>query len=93
MKTLPNFMRLYIGKKGHRGIRLTFPLVLLYLLLLLLAIILLPLLLIATIVLLPWGWGWSLLLIYPRFYALLCALKELEVDIEDKKQNFYVSFK
>ncbi len=93
MKAPPMIIRLHISKGGSRGIRLCLPLVLVYIPLLLLTMILLPLLLVAAILLFPWGWGSSLLLIYPRLYALLCALKELEVDIEDSAQKFYISLK
>ena len=40
-----------------------------------------------------WQWSRSLLLVYPRFYALLCALKEFEVDVADNEQRFYISLK
>ena len=93
MKAPPMIIRLRMKKKGSRGIRLCLPMILVYIPLFLLAIILLPILLIATILMLPWGWGWRILLLYPRFYALLCALKELEVDVEDKEQRFYISLK
>ena len=93
MKTPPMIIRLRIKKEGSRGIRLCLPLLLIYIPLFLLALILLPILLVATILLYPWQWSRSLLLIYPRFYALLCALKELEVDIEDKEQRFHISLK
>jgi len=93
MKVPPMILRLRIRKKGSRGIRLWLPLILVYILLFVLALILLPILLVAAILLFPWGWSRSLLLIYPRIYALLCALKEFEVDVEDSEQCFYISLK
>ncbi|MFC1847017.1 hypothetical protein ACFLYS_03055 [Chloroflexota bacterium] len=75
------------------GIRLWLPLVIIYLPLLLLALLLLPLLLLVALLLLPWGWSRAVILLYPRMYALLCALKELEVDIQKEDEIFYISFK
>ena len=92
MKAPPMIIRLRMNKKGSRGLRLCLPLLLIYIPLLLLAIILLPLVLIAAILMLPWG-GMRFLLLYPRFYALLCALKELEIDVADNNQCFYISLK
>ena len=93
MNAPPMIMKMRIKKRGHRGIWLWLPLFLVYLPLFLLALVLLPVILIVAIVLIPWGLSRTLFLMLPRFYAVLCALKELEVDVEDNKQGFYISFK
>ncbi len=90
MKAPPMIIRLRMKKNGSRGFRLCLPMLLIYIPLFLIGLILLPLILIVAILMLPWG-GWRFMLFYPRFYALLCALKELEVDIEDKEQIFFIS--
>ena len=93
MNAPPLILRFPAKKLGRMGIRLCIPLILVYIPLLLLALLLLPLLLLAVLLLLPWGWSRVAILIYPRFYALLCALKELKVDVENKEQRFYISLK
>jgi hypothetical protein len=93
MNTPPLILRFRAKKAGRMGIRLYLPLFIIYLPLLLLALLLLPLLLLAALLLLPWGWSRVVILIYPRMYALLCALKELEVDIQKNGEIFYISFK
>ena len=93
MNTPPLILRFRAKKPGRMGIRLCLPLVIVYLPLLLLALLLLPLLLLAALLLLPWGWSRTAILIYPRVYALLCALKELEVDIQKNDEIFYISIR
>ena len=93
MNRLPLLVRLRIKRLNHMGISIYLPLVIVYLLLSIPALLFLPLVLVASLLLLPWGWSRSAILIYPRIYGIICALKELEVDVHGKEKRFYISFK
>ena len=92
MNRPPLIMRLRI-LDNNRNVRLWLPIFLLYPILLVLAILLAPLALIAGLLLWPWGWGKALLLSIPCFFQVICALRELEVDIQKRQEIFFVSFK
>jgi hypothetical protein len=93
MNAPPLIMRLHIKREGRMGIRLWLPLFLIYPLLAALALLLLPLVLVAALILLPLGWSRAIILIYPRLYSVICALRELEVDFQKKDERMFFSFK
>ena len=86
MNRPPLIMRLRI-LDNNRNVRLWLPIFLLY------PILLVPLALIAGLLLWPWGWGKALLLSIPCFFRVICALRELEVDIQKRQEILFVSFK
>jgi hypothetical protein len=53
---------------------------------------LLPVFLILLIVALPFGWGEFVLLLGPRFYNILCALRGLKVEIDRTNEKVEVLF-
>ncbi len=88
----PLIMKLRI-LRHNRNLRLWLPLLLIYPVLFVFALLLAPLVLIAGLLLLPWGWGKTLLLSGPYLYRVICALHELEVDIQQKNEQFFISFR
>ena len=92
MNRPPLIMRLRI-LDNNRNVRLWLPIFLIYPILLVLALLLAPLALIAGLLLWPWGWGNALVLSIPCFFQVICALRELEVDIQKRQEMFFVSFK
>jgi len=99
----PMVLRVRIhNQRRHFGLWVPlFPVVpLLILLALLLPILLLPFLLVAVAVFWYRGWGrrlliagpW-LLLAGPRFVALFCALRGLEIDVQNPKEKVLISFR
>jgi len=88
----PLIMRLRIvNDRSNFGLWL--PLFLLYPLLLAFALIAEALAIVAFIFLWPLGWGKTLLLTIPYLFRVICALRELEVDIENRRETFFLSFK
>jgi len=75
------------------NIRLWIPIFLLYPFLLVLALVVEILALAAFILLWPWEWGRKLPLFIPYLFRVICALRELEVDIRNRWETFFVSFK
>ena len=92
MNRPPLIMRLRM-QRNNGTLRLWLPLFLIYPLLAVLALLLVPLVLIAALFLWPWGWSRTLLLCGPYLCRVICALRELEVDIQQKHEKFFISFK
>jgi hypothetical protein len=57
-----------------------------------LVLALLPLFLILLIIALPFGWGEFMLLLGPRLYNILCALKGLKVDVDKPLEKVEILF-
>ena len=68
------------------------PLFLAWLILAILVLAFLPLFLILLIVALPFGWGEFMLLVGPRFYNILCALKGLKLDVDKTGEKVEILF-
>jgi len=86
----PMLMHVKVKDEEH-DFGLWLPLFLLLPLALVVLIILSPLILIAVLVLWPSGWGpWAVNVLKAAFGAL-CALRGLEVDIQDNEKHVYVS--
>jgi hypothetical protein len=91
MSIPPCLLHLRIHNEEHNfGIWL--PLFLAWLILAVLILALLPIFLILLIVALPFGWGEFMLLLGPRFYNILCALRGLKVDIDRANEKFEILF-
>jgi hypothetical protein len=48
--------------------------------------------LILLIIALPFGWGEFVLLVGPRFYNILCALKGLKLDVDKTGEKVEILF-
>jgi len=92
MKYPPLIMRLRIIN-DKKSLRLWLPIFLLYPFLLVLALVAEILALVAFLLLWPFGWGKTLLLTIPYLSRVICNLRELEVDIQNKQETFFVSFR
>ena len=57
------------------------------------ALLLLPLVLLAAIILLPFGWSLTVLMFGPAVMRIICALRGLQVDVDDGKEKVYISFR
>lgn len=88
----PLFLRLrFQGRR--RGFGLWLPLFLIWPLFLVGALLLLPLVLLAAIILFPFGWSLTVLMFGPLVLRLLCALRGLQADVRDGKEQVYISFR
>jgi len=83
MSIPPLLMRLKLVDPKNR-VNLWIPLFLVWLIAGLLALALSPLILLLVLLLWPTGWGKFLWQFGPRLYAVLCALRHLEVDVQGK---------
>jgi hypothetical protein len=88
----PCLMKLKIHKDGL-SVNLWLPVIIAWLILAALAIAVAPLVLILILILWPLGWGKFLMMLAPRFYQILCALKNLDVDVANKEQHIAIAFK
>ena len=88
----PSVLRVAI-KNESRGFSLWLPLFVIWPLLLLAALVLAPLVLALAIVL--WWTGWGKLMLYsgPMFFAVFCALRGLEIDIQNRDKHVHLSFR
>jgi uncharacterized membrane protein YqjE len=91
MSVPPCLMHLRIYNEEH-NVNLWLPLFLAWLILAVLALALLPIFLIILIVAWPTGWGEFALLIGPRIYNILCALRGLKVDVNRQKEQIAITF-
>jgi len=88
----PLIMRLRILSE-NRTISLWLPLFLIFPILAIFALLLAPLVLITGLILWPWGWGRTLLLSGPYLFRVIWARRGLEVNVQQKHEIFFVSFK
>ena len=88
----PLVMRLrVVNQQSNFGLWL--PLLLLYPFLLVFLLVGQALAIVAFLLLWPFGWGKAILLAIPYLCRVICALRNLEVDVENKRETFFVSFK
>ena len=91
MSIPPCLMHVRIHNEEH-NFGLWLPLFLAWLILAALLLAILPIFLILLIVALPFGWGEFMLLLGPRFYNILCALRGLKVEIDRTNDKVEVLF-
>ena len=91
MSIPPCLMHVRIHNEEHH-FGLWLPLFLAWFILAALLLALLPVFLILLIVALPFGWGEFVLLLGPRFYNILCALRGLKVEIDRTSEKVEVLF-
>ena len=92
MKYPPLIMKLRIIN-DKKSLRLWLPIFLLYPFLLVLALVVEILALVAFLLLWPFGWGKTLLFTIPYILRVICNLRDLEVDVQNKRETFFVSFR
>ena len=92
MKYPPLIMKLRIIN-DKKSLRLWLPIFLLYPFLLVLALVAEILALVAFLLLWPFGWGKTLLFTIPYIFRMICNLRDLEVDVQNKRETFFVSFR
>jgi hypothetical protein len=91
MSIPPCLLHLRIYNEEH-NVSLWLPLFLAWLILAALVLAFLPLYLILLIFSWSLGWGEFMLLLGPRLYAILCALKGLKVDVNRQKEQIAITF-
>jgi hypothetical protein len=91
MSMPPCLMRLKIKNQRHH-FSLWIPLFLAWLILFVFALALSPLVLVLVVILWLLGFG-KFLMLGPYIYQTLCALRDLEIDINDKQEKIFLSFK
>jgi hypothetical protein len=90
---VPMTMRLDIRNREQKGVRLFFPVILLWVIAFALLIAVLPLVLVAALITLRWGPGTRLLLFYPAFFGAVFAMSGLRVDIASHgSRTVFISF-
>ncbi len=92
MNRPPMILRVGVGKRDG-GFRLWLPLFILFPFLLVLLLLFTPFLLLAALVLWNFGWGKIPLLVIPLLLGILWALRGLEIDVKDRKETVFISFK
>ena len=88
----PPIMRLRI-QEDDRSFSLWLPLILIWPLIVVLGIALLPVVLILAILLWPTGWGKTILFGGPALLRVCCALRGLEIYVEETSQQVFISFR
>ena len=89
---LPMFMKMFIREREKKGVRLWFPVFLVWILLFAIMLVLLPLVLLAALLTLRRGPGLNLLLFYPMAWAVLWSLSSLHVDVENESHKIFIKF-
>ena len=91
MSTPPCLMYLRIHNEEH-NVSLWLPLFLAWIILAAFVLAFLPLYLIALIFACFFGWGEFMLLLGPRLYTILCALKGLKLDVNRQREQIAITF-
>ena len=78
---VPMLMRLDVRNRDRKGVRLFFPVILLWIIVFALLAAALPFVLVAALVTLRRGPGTRLLLFYPAFFGAVFAMSGFRVDI------------
>lgn len=92
MNRPPLIIRLSIPIRNGT-LRLWLPFFLIYPFLAVFALILLPLVIIAALLLWPMGWSRTIILVGPYLYRVICALRGLEINIQQRNKQILVYFK
>ena len=92
MRLPPAILRIRVQNRRHR-FGLWLPIFLLWPLVLAVVLVLLPFVLLGALILLPFGMGTMLLLFLPMLLRLLCALRGLELDVDNGADKVRLYFK
>lgn len=91
MSIPPCLLHVRVHNEEHNfGIWL--PLFLAWLIVAVLLLALLPLFILLLIIAFPFGWGEFMLLLGPRLYNILCALRGLRVDVDKTDEKVEILF-
>jgi hypothetical protein len=91
MSIPPCLLHVRVHNEEHNfGIWL--PLFLAWLIVAVLLLALLPLFILLLIIAFPFGWSEFMLLLGPRLYNILCALRGLRVDVDKKDEKVEILF-
>ncbi len=88
----PSVLRIELESQT-RHFRLWLPIFAIWPFVLLAAVVVAPIVLALAIVFWWTGWGRTMLYSGPLFFALLCALRGLEIDVRNRKEHVYLSFR
>ncbi|MFC1920287.1 hypothetical protein ACFLYQ_01015 [Chloroflexota bacterium] len=91
MNRPPLLMRVRIANPQTK-LNLWLPLFFIFPLVAIILLILFPLALLAALVLWPFGWG-RILFVIPAVLTCLCAIRGLEVEVEQKHERVLISVK
>ena len=92
MNRPPLIIRLSIPLRNGT-LRLWLPLFLIYPFLAVFALVLLPLVIIAALLLWPMGWSRTIILVGPYLFRVICALRGLEINVQQRNKQVLVYFK
>jgi len=92
MNRPPFLMRIRVNNEKTK-INLWLPLFIIFFVVAVILLILAPLVLLAAVILWPFGWGKTLLAIVPAVFGCLCAMRGLEVDVEQGQEKVQISVK
>ncbi len=87
----PSILKVEI-KAESRDFSLWLPLFAFWPFILLAAIALAPVVLVLAIVFWWTGWGKTMLRCVPMFFAIFCALRGLEIDVQNRDKHVHLSF-
>ena len=88
----PSLLRIRIRNKD-RGFALWLPLFLVWPPAIVLMVLFSPLVLLLAVLLWPWGWSRPILLAGPLLFRLFCALRGLEIKVEQPLEHVIISFR
>ncbi|MCH7842488.1 MAG: hypothetical protein IH963_09125 [Chloroflexi bacterium] len=88
----PSILRVEIKNESH-DFSLWLPLFVIWPFLLLAAVAMAPVVLALAIVLWWTRWGRPMLYSGPMFFAVFCALRGLEIDVQQRNQRVHLSFR
>ncbi len=87
----PYLMKIKVIENGRKKVGLWLPVFLVWPLMLIFALILTPLLFMASLFLIWRRKFRALLKAIPRFYAVICAARGLDVEVESENENVYIT--
>ena len=88
----PSIIRLRF-QKDDQQFSLWLPLILIWPLIVIVSIVLFPIVLILATLLWPAGWGRPLLRSGPVLLRIFCALRNLEINVEEPTERVFISFR
>jgi hypothetical protein len=89
---IPLILKLRVPRENHRPVNLYLPLFIGWLLLIPIFLLLLPIFILGAILTWHTPYGRLILFFIPMIISLLWQLQGLKIDIQDKKQQIYISF-
>ncbi len=88
----PLLMHLKVRRLGRCGVRLYFPVIMIWIILAVLMIAILPLMILAALLTWRRGPSWFLFLLYPMTAAVLWNLSGLHIETKDDENDILIDF-